>query len=62
MTDIHDDIIMGMHHIGKYGLAYNKEQRTLKFGNEWFVLSTPGSEAPNLRLIVIGLKEAVNNQ
>lgn len=36
--------------IEKYDLAYDPEQRILKFGNESLVLSTPGNKATFVRL------------
>lgn len=50
VADIDDDFIMGMDLIGKYGLAYDPEERILKIGNESFVLETPGGEARCVRL------------
>lgn len=50
VADIDGDLIMGMDLIRKYGLACDPEQLIPKFGNESFVLNTPGCEATNVRL------------
>lgn len=44
LLDIDDDFIMGVDLIRKYEIAYDPEQRILKFGNESVVLSTWGGQ------------------
>lgn len=48
VADIDYDFIMGMDHIGKYGLSYDPELRTLKFGNESFAIYLPGGEVTSV--------------
>src|SRR3978361_1159279 len=49
VADIEDEFILGMDLIRQYGLSFDSQLNTLRFGNEEFVLSR-GTEEPIIRI------------